>query len=175
MRDDEAVALVFGLLILAGMSTTNEIDRRKWVWPIPRAADGRRPSISQEFRRGLPPHLGVDLMYRSPSGGWDVPEGTRVMAAGDGEVTTVQHTARGWGVVVRHSPTLWTYYQHLSSVAVAVGQRVNAGGALGVVGRDPTDPQGLPHLHFAVWRGQWGDAGSEDPARRMWSWGVRDA
>lgn len=168
-----------GVILLAMMAnkTSKQGSHDGWVWPMPRLA-GMAPQISQEFRRGAPEHLGVDVMYRSGVDGagarWVVPEGAPVLAAGPGVVERVERTARGTGIVIRHAPGLWTYYQHLATAAVAVGESVAAGEAIGTAGADPTDPQGLRHLHFALWEGKWGNAGAMDPADRMRSWAVVD-
>lgn len=145
---------------------------------MPRRA-GMRPRISQEYRGSGRVHHGVDVMYRPDGGAWAVPEGTPALAAGPGRVVRVDTTARGVGVVVQHAPTvapsrsLWTYYQHLTEAHVSVGEAVRAGQVVGIVGADPTDPQGLRHLHFEVWSGGWTD--SIDPAPLMSGWGVVDA
>lgn len=161
------------LLLLLMLSNNNGLQwGTGWTWPIPDllTAEGvLRAEISQEFRRTGHRHLGVDLMYRRGKG-WLVPEGTPALAARDGQVTRVDRTARGVGVVVRHDDHWQTFYQHLASATVRVGDRVKAGDAMGVVGADPTDPQRLVHLHFAVWHDGWGDAASVDPAAAMAAW-----
>src|SRR5690606_25406885 len=74
-----------------------------WVWPMPRAADGSPPVISDGWGsprdRGARRHAGVDVMYRRdhviPKGGkvpphesrgFYVPQGTTVLAAAPGKV-----------------------------------------------------------------------------------------
>lgn len=147
---------------------------------------------SQEFRR--PDHLGVDLMYRRTasdagtpatradhgSAQWFAPAATPVLAARDGVVWSVDRSPRGIEVVIDHGKPFATYYQHLAATSLPVGTfkgktpngvalRVKAGEQIGVMGFDPTDPQGLRHLHFAVWHG--GDnTTSVDPERAMRSW-----
>jgi murein DD-endopeptidase MepM/ murein hydrolase activator NlpD len=137
-----------------------------WVWPVPTGPLGPAV-ISQEFRR--PGHLGVDIMYRQ-AGRWVAPAGTQVVAARDGVVWSTERTARGWNVVLDHGPPWATWYQHLEGVAVAKGRRVSAGELLGRMGADPTDPEGLRHLHFATWYKGAGDAASVDPAGAMAAW-----
>jgi murein DD-endopeptidase MepM/ murein hydrolase activator NlpD len=167
----EEIMLVALLLAFMGMKRWG----KGWAWPVPDLVTelGHLPAlVSQEFRRGGPaPHLGVDVMYRGADGVWFAPEGTPVLAARDGVVWSTGQTARGWNVVVDHGAPWATFYQHLAArPIVRAGQRVKAGEHLGVMGADPTDPQGLRHLHFAVWYRGHGDAASVDPGGEMSSW-----
>ncbi len=147
-----------------------------WAWPVPDLVqvDGSRfpARVSQEFRgRGATTtHYGVDLMYMGPSG-WFTPEDTPILAARAGTVWSTGHTARGWNVVIDHGPPFATFYQHIAKPPlVLAGMRVKAGDQLGIMGADPTDPQGLRHLHFAVWFKGHGDDASVDPASVMAGW-----
>lgn len=73
--------------------------------------------------------------------------GTRVPAAGGGEVTRARSNgAYGLQVEVRHSGSVRTSYSHLSSVAVHRGQRIAAGTVVGRVGS--TGRSTGCHLHF---------------------------
>ena len=75
--------------------------------------------------------------------------GAPVVAAAAGTVTTAQATPKGgygrW-VVIDHGNDESTLYAHLSSVTVALGQRVDQGTMLGTVG-DSGNARGT-HLHF---------------------------
>jgi murein DD-endopeptidase MepM/ murein hydrolase activator NlpD len=160
----------------------------RWVWPLARW-QGRAPAISDGFgstralesRGGI--HRGVDLMYRrrslrdlaaqfppqAPHSTWHfMPAGTLVLATADGEVWSAGDTARGGTIVLSHGAPWASYYTHLAMVLVSPSkrgsskQRVRAGQPIGIVGADPTDRQGLAHLHFELWRGGNGTA-SVDP------------
>lgn len=76
-------------------------------------------------------------------------EGAPVVAAATGTVTTAQATPSGgygrW-VVIDHGNAESTLYAHLSSVSVALGQRIDQGAMLGTVG-DSGNARGS-HLHF---------------------------
>ena len=87
-------------------------------------------------------HSGVDLRAAY---------GTDVPSAAAGNVTFAGDQG-GYGtmVVVRHEDGFETRYAHLSSAAVQVGDRVDAGQALGRVGS--TGRSTGPHLHFEVRR-----------------------
>ncbi|HEY4240591.1 MAG TPA: M23 family metallopeptidase [Kofleriaceae bacterium] len=161
----------------------------RWVWPLPRL-DGRPPAISDGFdsprtingERVL--HGGVDLMYarlatepykgRSPYGsrGFVMPANRPVLAASDGVIWSVDKTPRGIAIVIDHGPRkIATFYQHLASAVVTAKAKVAAGDVLGVAGADPTDPEGLVHLHFEVWLG--GPDDRIDPAALMRQWEIR--
>jgi murein DD-endopeptidase MepM/ murein hydrolase activator NlpD len=84
--------------------------------------------------------------------GIDIPAatGTPVRAAGDGEVVYAGWRDGGWGneVTIAHGHGVRAMYAHLSSVGVAVGQRVRAGDTIGLVGA--TGDATGPHLHFEL-------------------------
>jgi murein DD-endopeptidase MepM/ murein hydrolase activator NlpD len=86
-------------------------------------------------------HYGVDLA---------APEGTPVLAAADGVVIAVGHTAGGYGnyVILAHANGIDTLYGHLQSSSVSVGQVVTGGRAIGAEGS--TGFSTGPHLHFEV-------------------------
>ena len=123
-------------------------------WPVADVG-GRRAVVTQEFSAA---HRGVDMMFprraRDPTGAgttrdYVVPPGASAVAALGGSVRYAMRAANGWRVRLGHEG-VDTLYLHLAAVAVEEGQRVEAGDVLGPVGADPTDPEGLPHLHFEV-------------------------
>ena len=83
-------------------------------------------------------HNGVD---------YAAPVGTPVRSVADGQVEFAG-TQNGYGKVieVRHGKDRTTLYAHLSSIAVAKGQRIEQGQFLGAVGM--TGMTTGPHLHF---------------------------
>ena len=137
-----------------------------WTWPVP-DRPGSPALVTNPFKR--PAHLGVDIMYRE-GGQYVAPVGTPVLAARAGVVWSTGKTARGQNVVLDHGAPFATFYQHLETVSISKGQRVEAGQQIGTMGADPTDPQGLRHLHFAVWYKGNGDSSSVDPGRAMPAW-----
>jgi len=86
-------------------------------------------------------HTGVDIPARA---------GTPVGAAGRGVVAFAGWNDGGYGylVVLRHRLGFESWYAHLSSIAVSVGQRVVGGSHIGHVGS--TGRSTGPHLHFEV-------------------------
>jgi murein DD-endopeptidase MepM/ murein hydrolase activator NlpD len=115
-------------------------ESRGWSWPLP---DGT-------FEIGTPYGQPGALWASGVHTGQDFPAaiGTPVLAVGGG-TAYVEHP--GWaGTLVRveHGNGLATIYAHLSSVAVADGQPVQAGQQIGGVGSEGNSTG--PHLHFEV-------------------------
>jgi murein DD-endopeptidase MepM/ murein hydrolase activator NlpD len=104
-------------------------------------------------------HTGVDI---------DANEDTPILAAGSGTVISAdwglykeapgdQSDPYGQAVVIRHNfgykgQTLYTIYAHMSKIIAVVGQRVETGDVLGLVGS--TGATTGPHLHFEVRLGE---------------------
>ncbi len=88
-------------------------------------------------------HYGMD--FTSPTG-------TDIYATGDGTISQVQSSKRGYGnkVVVDHGFGYKTLYAHLSRFNVKEGQKVKRGDVIGFVGSTGTST--APHLHYEVIR-----------------------
>ncbi len=144
------------------------------------------PGAPRDYRSGV--HEGIDF---------PAPEGTPVLVAASGtvarvdvsfsdwtadeqdlalsEAVTLGYTPaatldriRGRQVWIDHGKGLVTRYAHLSRVEpLVVGQRVEAGTLIGLVGSSGY-PQGGPHLHFEVRVGEdfYGDGLSGDDLLR---------
>lgn len=94
-------------------------------------------------------HGGIDIA--------SVPAGSKppIYVARSGTVETVTYDGTGGNyVVIKHGDGYWTYYGHLNSVDLAVGDKVTTNSRVGIMGST-----GLAygvHLHFEVWKGaQW--------------------
>jgi murein DD-endopeptidase MepM/ murein hydrolase activator NlpD len=178
---------------LKNMSTAE--DWKGWVWPVP-ITEGRIPKISQGFRdkNSAKPHLGVDIMFpKLPSdanigpprgtkpsasgGGFFVPEGALIFAAGPGKIWTAGESEFGKHIQIDHGDVpgvggMNTFYQHLASFSKEWkrGDEVRAGDVLGVMGGAPNDfPDHLVHLHFETWFPV--RANAKDPVQflRLWN------
>ncbi|EHF1092783.1 peptidoglycan DD-metalloendopeptidase family protein [Enterococcus faecalis] len=94
-------------------------------------------------------HGGIDIA--------SVPAGTSppVYVARSGTVETVTYDGTGGNyVVVKHDDGYWTYYGHLDSVDLVVGEKVTTNSRVGIMGFTGL-AKGI-HLHFEVWKGgQW--------------------
>lgn len=110
--------------------------------------DGAR--ITSGFGYRMHPILGYSILHRGVDFG--VPQGTPVMAAGDGVIVRAAPFA-GYGnyVRVRHNSEFDTAYAHLSRYAnIHAGQHVRQGEVIGYVGM--TGMATGPHLHYEVLR-----------------------
>lgn len=84
--------------------------------------------------------------------------GDTVTAAAQGTVRTASHqgSANGYGnlVKIEHSGGYYTYYAHLNTIAVEVGESVARGQSIGTVGNTSKPGNNVsPHLHYEVRRG----------------------
>ena len=138
--------------------------------PLPILPDGRRPEITSEFRPpDRPDHNGVDFFYRwrpgdrpdfvgdhgaegrNPDGTpkWVVPLGVLAIAAAPGIIQLAGNSPTGYRCWIDHGNGMRTGYFHLLDMRVALGQYVEAGDPLGLVGDNPGDHDGR-HLHFEL-------------------------
>lgn len=123
-----------------------------WRFPVAGAGESDIGSVFGDPRDGGGrEHHGVDIF---------APRGTPVLAAADGNVTSVDTTEIGGRVVWqredggRHS----LYYAHLDRPLVREGQHLRAGDTVGLVGNTGNARTTPPHLHFGAYR-----RGARDP------------
>ncbi|EOH86441.1 phage tail spike protein [Enterococcus villorum] len=97
---------------------------------------------AQEF------HNGIDLVNGNPN--------TPIFAALGGEVVQAGANYYDWYgnyIVIKHSNGKWTGYAHLSRIDVSVGQKVQKGAQIGLMGT--TGPSTGEHLHFQIMKNYW--------------------
>jgi len=95
--------------------------------------------LTQEFHTG---HNGLDF---------GIPVGTEVKTTMDGNVVYAGWNNQGYGnLVIVENGDYKTYYAHLSSIPVAVGDTVAAGTTIGLSGN--TGNSTGPHLHYEIRR-----------------------
>lgn len=102
-----------------------------------------RPINGGRKSQGIHGYNGIDLAS---------PVGMPVVASADGTVIIARTSGYNGGyglyVAIKHSNGTQTVYGHLSRVNVSVGQRVEQGQIIGVVGN--TGRSTGPHLHFEI-------------------------
>lgn len=132
-----------------------QITKKDWVNPMHDASY----NVTQEWDQigwGTGTiHGGIDL---APTGG----RSPRIYAARSGTVETVSYSdINGNYVIIRHNDNYWTYYGHLSSTSVSVGQQVTTDNSVGICGMTGL-ATGI-HLHFEVWKNkQWNRTNPRD-------------
>ena len=86
-------------------------------------------------------HTGMDFSAKS---------GTPIYATGDGKISEVKKSRRGYGnhVIIDHSYGYKTLYAHMTKYIVHKGQKVKRGEVIGYVGS--TGASVGPHVHYEV-------------------------
>jgi len=86
-------------------------------------------------------HTGMDFSAKT---------GTPIYATGDGKISKVKKSRRGYGnhVIIDHGFGYKTLYAHMKKYAVKKGQKVKRGEVIGYVGSTGTSV--APHLHYEV-------------------------
>ncbi|WP_246590634.1 M23 family metallopeptidase [Paenibacillus sophorae] len=105
-----------------------------FAWPVSGAI------ISSSFgERWGRLHKGVDLV-----------SGNRTIMAADAGTVTFAGVQNGYGnvVIIDHGNGYETYYGHLSKISVSVGQKLEQGSAIGIMGN--TGRSTGTHLHFEI-------------------------
>jgi len=105
--------------------------------------------LSSSFGVRKHPILGYNKMHRGTD--FAAPEGTPVMASGDGKIIRARWCGGGGNCIkIRHNSTYSTVYAHLKNFARGIkeGVRVKQGQTIGYVGS--TGMSTGPHLHYEV-------------------------
>lgn len=98
-----------------------------------------RGRLTQEYHSG---HNGLDIA---------VPVGTPIQTTMDGQVVHAGWNNQGYGnLVIVENGEYRTYYAHLSSIPVSIGDTVQAGTTIGLSGN--TGNSTGPHLHYEIRR-----------------------
>ena len=86
-------------------------------------------------------HTGMDFSAKT---------GTPIYATGDGKISKIKKSRRGYGnhVIISHGFGYRTLYAHMSKFAVKKGQKIKRGDIIGYVGNTGTSM--APHLHYEV-------------------------
>ncbi len=105
--------------------------------------------LSSAFGMRKHPIDGFNKMHRGTD--FAAPEGTPIMASGDGVIKKAGWCGGGGNcVVIKHNSTYQTVYAHMSKFANGIrsGKRVRQGQTIGYVGS--TGKSTGPHLHYEV-------------------------
>ena len=105
--------------------------------------------LSSSFGMRKHPILGYNKMHRGTD--FAAPEGTPIMASGDGVITKAGWCGGGGNCVkIKHNSTYETVYAHMKNFARGIkeGKKVKQGQIIGYVGS--TGLSTGPHLHYEV-------------------------
>ena len=136
------------LIFLPGIAPSEPLERlarvreeeNRYIWPV----HGRLTSYFGRRNLGMGTsnfHRGIDVA---------APTGTPIVAARSGTVTFAGWSTRGYGnlVRIRHAGGAESWYAHASRLLVSVGQSVNQGERVALIGS--TGISTGPHLHFEL-------------------------
>lgn len=136
------------MVFLPGVEPTRALERlmqvraeeNRYIWPL----HGRITSYFGRRNLGMGTssfHRGIDIA---------APMGTQIVAARAGTVIYSGWSNRGYGnlIKIRHHGGAETWYAHQSRNLVSVGQWVEQGQVIGLVGS--TGLSTGPHLHFEI-------------------------
>ena len=123
-------------------------DSFPFIWPtappgVPKITSGFGFREDMEGQEKLHFHTGIDI------GG---ERGDSIIATADGIVLYVDYTHEIYGklVMIKHKYGFVTYYGHLDTIEVSIGQEVKRGDQIGTMG-DSGFSQGV-HLHYEIRR-----------------------
>ena len=123
------------------------------VWPVPYSDSYVSSSFKMRTLNGVTrQHNGIDICR------WAGTYGASIIAVKEGTVEIANHSGYGGGfglyVAINHGNGVKTYYAHLSSVHVNVGDYVTQGTVIGLAGNSGYSFGA--HLHFGVMvNGSW--------------------
>jgi len=125
--------------ITAGSAASGEIGASQGAKSVPSGLPVTGGRLTQNYHPG---HNGLDF---------GVVVGTPVKATMDGKVIHAGWNTQGYGnLVIVENGEYRTYYAHLSSIPVSIGDTVRAGTAIGLSGN--TGNSTGPHLHYEIRR-----------------------
>jgi peptidoglycan LD-endopeptidase LytH len=124
-----------------------ELGLRNLLLPVAGVQRSQLQDTYDDRRGGGRRHEAIDIL---------APRNTPVLAAGDGVVTKLFHSAPGGLTIYQFDPEgrYCYYYAHLERYANGIkeGVAVSRGDVLGYVGTSGNAPRNTPHLHFAIYR-----------------------
>jgi murein DD-endopeptidase MepM/ murein hydrolase activator NlpD len=139
--DDPSLLTAGSQLLIPGATKLIELptlsDTPAWTWPVP---SGRISSYFGASRRNRQ-HQGLDIIAK---------RGEAVLAARAGRVTYSGSSMRGYGqtIIINHGDGMSSLYAHNSKLLVRLGQRVDRGQTIALVGK--TGNASTEHCHLEI-------------------------
>lgn len=127
-----------------GDSEVPEFVGGEWIWPVPSTRYISSPFGWRILFGKRDNHTGIDIA--PPRNDSLKP----IVASNSGTVVKAVYSNRGYGnhVIIDHGGNNFTLYGHCSSLNVSVGDHVNQGDVIAIVGS--TGNSTGPHLHFEI-------------------------
>lgn len=127
---------------------TNNLNAFDFIWPVEgpiSSTFGLRRFFNDQPRK---PHGGIDIA---------MPTGTAIIAPANGTVIdTGEYFFNGNSVFIEHGLGVQTFYAHMNSISVSIGDQVKQGDKIGTVGE--TGRVTGAHLHWSLGlNGTWVD------------------
>ncbi len=127
---------------------TKTLNAYEFIWPVEgpiSSTFGLRRFFNDQPRR---PHGGIDIA---------MPTGTPIVAPADGTIIdTGEYFFNGNSVFIEHGLGVQTFYAHMHSISVSIGDEVKQGDEIGTVGE--TGRVTGAHLHWSLGlNGTWVD------------------
>jgi murein DD-endopeptidase MepM/ murein hydrolase activator NlpD len=135
----------------SGLSQMEGLLTLRLLEVVERLLSDATASSAQQTPAGLPTAGPISQNYHPGHGGIDVavPVGTPIHSTMPGKVAYAGWNTEGYGnLVIVENGRYRTYYAHLQSIPVAVGQNVEAGAVVGLSGN--TGHSTGPHVHYEV-------------------------
>lgn len=133
------------IVVMSPQAVEKKSKEKPSIFPVSRKGDFRVSSHygkrKDPFTKEMKYHRGIDIA---------APEGTDVIATGDGVVELVEFQKGGYGkrIIVDHGNGFKSLYAQLSDYAIAKGDQVTKGQVIGKVGSSGRST--APHLHYEV-------------------------
>lgn len=102
--------------------------------------DPIKGTVSQKYNKKTHPAIDIVAAKDEP-----------ILACLEGVVMhTSYNDLDGWIVMIKHPTDITSVYKHCSKVLIGVGDFVDSGDPIGIVGNSGENSSG-PHLHFELW------------------------
>lgn len=126
----------------SGSDSSSNTVSGNFKWPLP--SSGR---ITSTFGNRESPTAGASTNHKGIDIG--APSGSSIVATMSGEVVTATYSvSAGNYIMLYHGDGFYSVYMHCSKLLVSVGDNVNQGDTIALVGN--TGYSTGPHLHFAI-------------------------
>lgn len=145
-HESESPSAVSDSTISSDSDSSAVSDRRALRIPVAEVDSSALHDTYNAPRSGGRSHRAIDIL---------APQGTPVVAAVSGTIVRMHYSDGGGRSLYQFGPnSSWVYYYaHLDDYAEELeeGDTVSAGQVIGYVGDTGNAPDGVYHLHFAIW------------------------